>query len=382
LRKIVRSLSRRSKIGGAIIFGMLFSAGIYSLALGRESQLVADDPHPIDRSLPDDIWFSRDGRLIEVGHTARRVWVKEWTPSSVDHPLNESKPLDFAEKFSADPRYSLQLERPQNMLKWVPYTFSVSATRYAWAWNGTLHFHELATASAISVAQLNRSEPVESLAFFSDSKVGVLYADGKLEFWNDRGEKEWYGGTFDGLITLWGRGSRIALSAFREQAGDISVVDPSGPRLEVSSWLGLMDGTAATLSAKGQLAVGTKGGRVRVFSPGHPNASIAVGATPIRALEFYDEATIVAGGDFSGLIQVDLASKASRVLAAASPIHKLAVGLDRIAYASDYVYIAILHKERHFSSATVTLWKIVLPLASVIGLALALIRDKRPQQAP
>src|SRR5262249_30823364 len=154
---------------------------------------------------------------------------------------------------------------------------------------------------------------VEALFFASESRVGVIYVDGALEYYNDTGMQERQGSLLYDHFRVWGRGLSSVVSAFETKAGGVSVVSSAHScDVVINSDTGFFDGSSAALSSRGRLAVGTLTGHI-IFNVGAKNRrSISLGASasgPVRDLAFYDENTIVAGGDFSGIYEADLSSE-------------------------------------------------------------------------
>jgi len=378
LIKIFRGLSWKSRIAALLGFGALAFASIYSLTKGFEWQITIQDPHSIDNSAPDDIWFSPTGNLIEVGHTGKKVWMKQWVSEKIGRTPSESSPLDLTQKVNAELQYSLRANN-KNKVSWIPYAASSDAKKLAWAWNGMLYISDTNSGTATSI-KLDSIRPIDALSFFSNSRVGVLYVDGKLEFWEDSGHKYRAGSIFDGRPSVWGRDSRIALSAFDTRTGDISTVDLTSLRMVITPQSGFLNGSAVGLSKMGRLAVGTTDGSIVCYEL---DRSVQIGMPgAIKALAFYNEEEILAGGDISSLVLVNFTSRKVTSLVPIVGVRLLALAKDHLAYATDgLVFSADLKRELSWSSTSGVVWKVSLAIISLLGFFLSILREQREQRS-
>jgi hypothetical protein len=360
-------------------YGTLFSAIIFAFATNRP-RLSMGEPTQIADQRASDLWFTDKGELVAVGQQNRTIWTRIWLP----HEETSQKLAFEIPSTLGVPSYSLRTtpdKPPPPPVHAIPYAISEDGKRVAWSENRHI-YSKFLEGPATQPQEFSVDSDIAALAFISDDSVAILDTNGRIRLGSLSSRQIIRERiiNIDGATGLWARKGRLALTLFL--SGDVIAVDlnalKAGPQSEIKtrSYSNLSNGVSVTIGEADQLAIGTSNNYVIT-----PNSSMLssspFGTGAINDIAFYDNTSIIAGGDFPGIFLIRLEKGITPLkLSPIVGIQRLAVTADRIAFSTaTSVSVAELHEGREFMADAGDSLKLAFWLVSLLGFTLSLIRD-------
>ena len=273
----------------AITLAHLFSSSVHLVPSINESLRLTDE-------LPENMWFSPSGDLLGVFSDLSNLRLDKWSKKDMAARISCVFPNEF--RLAVSPGDTLV------------YAISDDGNLLAWVQRDVVRIWEIgrcSTAREVRVLPVPGATRIANLLFIGPNLIAIVYDSGKLEAWDfSRGYRGLAGTYLGENWKIWSRGLPIVMSSPTME--DIASITFEGPdRIKVKTEF--LPARVSSIATSGdRLAIVSEEGGIMEKSKGeefYPTYMPQVLSAPVRAVAFYGEEYLLAGGDFEGIYIVN-----------------------------------------------------------------------------